>query len=157
MTALLALLAVWAGALVDGHVHKAPHSGVIAHAGPYHLELVVKDHLVQVWLLDGQERTVPPPPGSSLSLVIDHPLERPIKGTRRVALQRATDHFECPFRMDPMAGFTADAQLTVRRQRLRARFVVTLLDFRDRLDDTLDTGGEKLDDSSVDFIRQPRQ
>jgi hypothetical protein len=150
------LLALWAGPLVDGHVHKAPHSGVIAHAGAYHLELVPKDRVIQVWLLDQRERIVPPASGATLSLDFDRPLSRPVKGARSIRLQWATDHFEASFGMEPITGFTARAHLFVAGQRLRATFRVTLLDLRDRLDDRLDMEGEKLDDSNVDSLRKSR-
>jgi hypothetical protein len=150
-------LTLWIGPLVDGHVHKVPHSGVIAHAGAYHLELVPKDRAIEVWLLDQREQVVPPASRSTLSLTFDRPLTRPVKGAKHVTLQLVRDHFESPFGMEPITGFTARADLVVGGQKLRATFAVSLLDLRQRLDDTLDLQGEKLDDTNVDWIHRSRK
>lgn len=153
-TGSLALLAVWTGPLVDGHVHKAPHAGVVAHAGAYHLELVVKDATIEVWLLDQNERVVRPVSGSSVSLTVNRALARPVKGTKRVVLRWSGDHFESSFGLDPLTGFSARALLVVGGKRLRANFTVTLLDLRHRLVDPLDLDDEKLDDENVDAVRK---
>ncbi len=42
-----------------GHAHKAPHGGIVQTVGRYHLELVVKDTEINVYLLDDKENTLP--------------------------------------------------------------------------------------------------
>lgn len=135
----VAMLAIWAGPLVDGHVHKASHSGVIAHAGPYHLEVVVRDHVIQAWLLDGRERALSIPADSSLSMNLDPPL--PLK---KKEFRRFKDRFETPLDFDPSKGFSARAVLVIAGRKFDIAFRVSPLDLRDRLDDTLDRNGEKL-------------
>ncbi|QIX59656.1 hypothetical protein FY528_19585 [Hymenobacter lutimineralis] len=43
----------------ETHAHASPHGGVVRTAGQYHLELVQQAGQLQVYLLDGNEKTLP--------------------------------------------------------------------------------------------------
>ena len=43
----------------ETHAHKSPHGGTVRTAGKYHLELVQQAGEVHVYLLDGNEKTLP--------------------------------------------------------------------------------------------------
>jgi hypothetical protein len=83
LSTIAIVLGFWSGQLVDGHVHRAPHGGVLAHCGPYLVEVVVRrtgdvteklpvsavlgqtpavvpDTEVDVWLLTERETAVNP-------------------------------------------------------------------------------------------------
>lgn len=150
-SALVVLLAGWAGPMVDGHVHKAANSGVIAHAGPYHVELVVLDDRVRLWVLDANERPVTLPASSRVTVKTDLPLAPPSlgdhavrpeatpggKGTLQLELQAVGDRFEAPFDINRalVRGFTARIELRVAGRLLPAALSWTPLDARHRLDD----------------------
>jgi hypothetical protein len=148
---LVMVLCTWSGPLVDGHVHKAPHAGVIVHSGPYHLELVVQDLAIQVWLLDQAERVVRPPADASLVLTFDRPVKGRIRfkagqngvlaepGTNEVALVLVGDRFQATFTLERVVttGFTAQAELRVGAKIFKSAFRWTPLDATHRLDDRL--------------------
>src|SRR5262245_35170479 len=93
------LLSLWLGPMVDGHVHKAPHGGVIAHAGPYHVEMFVSEDAIRVWILDDKEKVVPPPAGSALTLTVEREssnLEDKQLVRTVLPLKLAADRFETP-------------------------------------------------------------
>ncbi|MFY9308236.1 MAG: hypothetical protein WAQ28_04215 [Bacteroidia bacterium] len=43
----------------EHHAHGSPHGGIVQSAGDYHIELLVKDGNMTVYLLDANEKTVP--------------------------------------------------------------------------------------------------
>jgi hypothetical protein len=43
----------------ETHAHTSPHGGVVRTAGNYHVELVLAGNQMTVYLLDGQEKTLP--------------------------------------------------------------------------------------------------
>jgi hypothetical protein len=137
-TAAIVALSVWSGQLVDGHVHRAPHSGVIAHAGAYHLELVLAEDGEQLWVLDESEQVVRPPAGARLSLTFEQLEPKPDRdapAAKPLHLMPADDHFE---RLSargraPSTRTLVRAELLMGGKTLRALFVYTLLDYRHRL------------------------
>lgn len=130
LTTLAVLLAGWAGPMVDGHVHKAPHSGVIAHAGPYHIEVVITDTAMRIWLLDQKEQTVPPPAGSTIQVKAD-------RGFRELVLRPAGERYEAPFDLQRVlaTGFLGRVELRLGSEKIRSEFRWSTLDARHRLDD----------------------
>ncbi len=48
-------------AAAQEHAHGSPHGGQVRTVGKYHLEAVVKDSMLQVYLLDDKEKSLPPP------------------------------------------------------------------------------------------------
>jgi hypothetical protein len=139
MSAAIGLLALLAGPLVDGHVHKAAHAGVIVHAGPYHLEVVVKDRVTEVWLLDQRERVVRPPEGSSVTLVVTVPQTGPVGSEPRALAGLAKhDHFELSLALGSVitTGFTGRISLRLGSKTHEARLRWTPLDAKHRLDDS---------------------
>src|SRR4051794_8253257 len=110
MSPLLAAALLFAGQLVDGHVHTPPHGGVIAHAGPYHLETVVGPGFVDVWVLDGRLRVVPPG-GHSLAATV-RPLEGPAQTLTFAAHQ---DHFRAAAKLADLPSLSVDMRLDAGR------------------------------------------
>lgn len=106
-----AVAGLWVGQMVDGHVHKAPHGGVVVHAGPYHLEVVVLDREIEVWVLDRAERPATLPGGATVAVAL-----------------RAGDQ-SGPARQVCGAKRTVDASVPqlVFRQRAKARFTAPLV------------------------------
>jgi hypothetical protein len=43
------------------HKHGSPHGGLVQTVGSQHVEALVQDAKLSVWVLDGQEKTVAPP------------------------------------------------------------------------------------------------
>jgi hypothetical protein len=125
-------LSLWSGPLVDGHVHKAPHSGVIAHAGPYHLELVISEDGEELWVLDKHERVLRPRAGTSLALTFE-PSNAP--ASKAVKLVLSDDHFTRRSTRGrvPCTKTLVRADLVIGGKTLHAVFVYNLLDFRHRL------------------------
>ena len=135
--------------MVDGHVHKAPHSGVIAHVGPYHIELVARDATIEVWLLDQNERLVLPPENSRVFLKMNRPIKGPIRfkvggellpapaGADEVLLVPVGERYESAFDLERVitTGFKARAELRLATRTLPTEFEWTPLDARHRLDD----------------------
>jgi hypothetical protein len=147
MTAWMAIAAaflVWSGPVVDGHVHRAAHGGVMAHAGPYHFELVLADDAVQLWVLDRDERTVRLPADARLSLTIERPgLKLPpgykVRPEAPARLERAAsgDHFRAPpqAHLRNPARVLVKAELTMAGKTYRAELPCEPLDFKHRLYD----------------------
>jgi len=137
--ALLVLVSFWAGELVDGHVHVAPHGGKIAHLGALHLEMRVDEHEIQVWLLDQKMKTVPPK-GRVLEMVVT-PKGRPRQVLRLVP---AADHFSAVVALEGLPELQVTAALRNGARTDRAAFRWTILDARHRLDDSLEMSGLKI-------------
>lgn len=64
---LLASGAAWADGK-GGHHHHAPHGGQVQDLGGGHLEAVVKDGKLLLYVLDAQEKTLPPPAEATVKL-----------------------------------------------------------------------------------------
>ena len=140
-TAIAVTCLLWSGPLVEGHVHKAAHGGVMAHAGPYHLELVLADDAIELWVLDQDERVVRLPPGARVSLTFERPglklppgfkvapepkvLDLPASGDRFSA--RPLPHFRNP------AKVLVRAELRIAGKVHRADIACDTLDFKHRL------------------------
>jgi hypothetical protein len=136
---LLMLVSFWAGQMVDGHVHDAPHGGKIAHLGALHLELRVDEREIQVWLLD-QKMKIVPPRGRALEVVVSP------KGRARQVLRLvpADDHFRAVVDLMGLPELEVTAALKSGRRIDRTSFRWTILDAQHRLDDTLEMNGVKL-------------
>jgi hypothetical protein len=134
MSLLLAAALLFAGQLVDGHVHKPPHGGVIAHAGPYHVETVVSQGFVDVWLLDKALKVVPPA-GHSLAATVRPGEDAP----QRLTFAPHDDHFRAAVDLSAVPAMAVEVRVDAgRRAAARASFRWTALDARQRLDDSLD-------------------
>jgi len=129
---LLVLMSFWAGELVDGHVHVAPHGGKIAHLGALHLELRVDEHEIQVWLLDQKMKTVPPA-GRALEVVVA-PKGQPKQVLRLVPQD---DHLRAEVELDGLPALQVSAALKSGRRTHRTSFRWTIMDARLRLNDEL--------------------
>jgi hypothetical protein len=66
---LLASIAAWADGK-GGHHHHAPHGGQVQDAGGVHLEAVVKDGKLLLYVLDTNEKTLPPPSEGTVKLAV---------------------------------------------------------------------------------------
>lgn len=135
-----ALAGWWAGQLVDGHVHRAPNGGVIAHLGDQHVEVVVSDGKLQLWLTDREEKVIPP---------AGHAVKVILKVTGRgqeltLILTPAGNHLQAGAPVE--AGDTIAARVEVRASRkvMRTTFRWTPLDARQRLDDSFEANGQLL-------------
>jgi hypothetical protein len=144
-TAIAVAWLLWSGPLIDGHVHKAAHGGVIAHAGPYHLELVLADEAVEMWVLDQDERVVRLPADARLSLTFERPGQKlppgyKVPGPKVLPLSLSRDHF----RARPLSDFRNPGRVLVRVELHiggkvhRAEIDCGPLDFKHRLYDGLD-------------------
>lgn len=56
--AMSILLATASTSFAQDHAHGAPHGGTVKTAGDYHMEAVVKDNVLTVYLLDGAEKEI---------------------------------------------------------------------------------------------------
>lgn len=138
MAALAALVLLLGGQMVDGHVHKAAHGGVIAHLGRQHLEVLVDQHRIEAWLLDEKER--PLPPRGELRITLEIPGEAP----RTLTLPAGETRYAAPVSLDLPPEMHIGAELRIGKQVRRVRFRWTVLDARHRLDDTAAPDGRKL-------------
>jgi hypothetical protein len=147
LSAVVLALGIWGGQLVDGHVHKAPHGGVLAHCGPYLVEVVVRrapdvadrlpvaalvgqakavvpDAQVEAWLLSEKDTAVTP-------------------GARKLKVRSAGREAALPVRGDGFAGTLAvgdrevplEIELVEGNRTARTHLVWSNLDDRERLDD----------------------
>lgn len=66
---LLTSSATWADGK-GGHHHHAPHGGQVQDAGGVHLEAVAKDGKLLLYVLDANEKTLPPPSEGTVKLVV---------------------------------------------------------------------------------------
>jgi hypothetical protein len=66
---LLAASATWADGKGEHH-HHAPHGGQVQDAGGVHLEAVVKDGKLLLYMLDANEKTLPPPSEGTVKLAV---------------------------------------------------------------------------------------
>jgi hypothetical protein len=136
--ALVLAVAFWAGQLVDGHVHKTPHAGVLAHCGAHLLETAVYPDRIDVWLLNEKEQTQEPR-GKQLAMVVEGPqLPR-----RRILLKPRGDHFRETFDVNHPTQLSMKVELRDGARVCRASIGWTQLDARDRLDDQMESGGLK--------------
>jgi hypothetical protein len=123
----------WGGPLVRGHVHKAPHGGVIAHVGDDHVELVVSDGLITVWLTDRAEKVIPP--GGEEVRVAFKVKEKPAV---TITLHPKGDRREAKAQVE--AGDVIAGRVEVRRDKkvLTTSFQWSPLDARQRLNDQVE-------------------
>jgi|SRR6185436_1366282 len=136
---LLMLLSWWGGELVDGHVHVAPHGGKIAHLGALHLEMRVEESRVRIWLLDRQMKTVAPK-GQSLQVTIS-PKDR---SKQVLSLVPEGDHFAAPADLVGLPTLQVTAALKAKGKRAQTTFRWTILDARERIDDSDPIDGRRL-------------
>jgi hypothetical protein len=145
-------LMLWAGQLVDGHVHAAPHGGKIVHLGAQHLELRVGEKQIEAWILDHKLRTVLPRemPGGALKLTLvpqGDKLSKTEKAARKpqtVAMTPEDDHFRAAVDLLGLPQLTVTAELeSAGRTTVRKTFTWTPLDARDRLNDIAPLEGLK--------------
>jgi hypothetical protein len=66
---LLSPAATWADGK-GGHHHHAPHGGQVQDAGGVHLEAVAKDGKLLLYVLDANEKTLPPPSEGAVKLAV---------------------------------------------------------------------------------------
>jgi hypothetical protein len=66
---LLASGVTWADGK-GGHHHHSPHGGQVQDAGTVHLEAVVKDGKLLLYVLDANEKTLPPPAEGTVKLAV---------------------------------------------------------------------------------------
>jgi hypothetical protein len=127
-----------AGQIVHGQALRAPHGGVLAPVRSRYLELVVSEHQLRMWVLDQRLKTVPPA-GLGLAVRIA-PRGRP---KQWLMLAPEGDHFCGNVDLEGVPALTVRAALRSRTGTVVASMGWTLLDARDRLDDTelLDDGG----------------
>ena len=72
----------------ESHAHKSPHGGTVRTAGKYHLELVQQAGELHVYLLDGNEKTLPLTGSTGTAMLLS------TAGTTSSAkLTRTGDHF----------------------------------------------------------------
>jgi hypothetical protein len=135
---LLLAAMLWAGQLVDGHVHKRPHGGALAHCGAYLLEVGVYPDRIDVWLLDEKEATQEPR-GKDLTLSV----EGPQLAKRRLTLKPRGDHFRETLSVGHPSELHIKAELRDGPRQCRSTLVWTQLDARDRLDDSVDSNGKR--------------
>jgi hypothetical protein len=147
LTAAVLALGFWAGQLVDGHVHSAPHGGVLAHCGPYLVEVVVRRgpdvaEKLPVAALTGQTRAVVPDARIQVWLLTEK--EMPVMPAGRKLKVRSTGHHaSLPAQDDGFQGKLAvsdrevplDLELIDGGRVQRAHLVWSALDERERLDD----------------------
>jgi len=140
ITALLMTAFLWAGEMVDGHVHKAPHGGKIAHIGDHqHVELRVDETEVVVWILDENARPLSPK-GRSLRLTIT-PKDRP---KQTVVMTARDDHFRGAVELLGLPELQVTAELKFGRQTAQTSFRWTILDAPERIQDSDPYDGLKL-------------
>lgn len=104
-----------------GHAHAAPHGGEVSAAGSHHVEFKADSTgTIQVWLLDGKEKTVAPPADGRVTLMAgsENQVTLPLQVDK--AAQRLTAKF------DPrkFTSFTAVVSLPIdgKRQNIRFRY-----------------------------------
>ncbi len=133
---------ILAGQMVDGHVYKANHGGVIAHLDRKHVvEVIVGEGLVTVWLLDEKEKVIPP---KSIRGQVRVVLEKSVDGKKRtqtVVLQQVVDRLEGRASVRETDTVTGTLELRLKGRITKAVFHWTPLDARKRLDDRLDSEG----------------
>lgn len=133
---------ILAGQMVDGHVFKAHHGGVIARLDRKHVvEVVVGEGQVTVWLLNKKEKVIPP---KSIRGQVRLVLEKSVDGkrsTQTVVLQQVADRLEGSASVQETDTLTGTIELRLKRRVTRAVFRWTPLDARKRLDDSLDLEG----------------
>jgi hypothetical protein len=134
MTIILWAL-LMAGQLVDGHVHAAPHGGVIAHAGPYHLESVVDEKRIEVWLLD---QNMKPVPAAGHRLAATLRFVQPDRAARSVPFTVEGDHFAAPVDLTGLPSMNVEMRLDPGKKLARAAFRWQAIDSRQRLEDSVD-------------------
>jgi hypothetical protein len=128
---LLLLVSLWGGELVDGHVHRAPHGGKIAHLGAQHLEMRVDEKQILIWLLDEEMRTLPPN-GRALQVTVS-PKGRP---RQALVLVPIGDHLRAAVDLMGLPELQVSAELKNGRKPLKASFRWTILDATDRIEDS---------------------
>lgn len=137
----LVFVIILAGQMVDGHVHKAHHGGVIAHFDRKHVEVVVGEGLVTVWLLNEKERVIPPKGiRGQVRLVLEKSVDGGTK-TQTVVLQKVADHLEASADVQEADTVTGTLEFRLKGRVTKAAFRWTPLDARKRLDDSLDQEG----------------
>jgi hypothetical protein len=134
----MALLAVLAGQMIDGHVHKVQNGGLLVHCGGKVVEIVVRRRGevvegvpvvdVEGWLFSEKDAWLAPD-GRTLRL-------REIRRRTEVTLQPARDHFEGKLPIASEDGTVPiELELSDRGRISRARLTWTNLDERERIDD----------------------
>jgi hypothetical protein len=141
MTAVLALVTLLSGQMLDGHVHRQPHGGVLAHCGPYLVEIVVHQRGertpqqvasvdAELWLTTEDGAPVPPSNRSVRLKVVGF--------GGWVAIKPWGDHFEGRVGVrEAFQPISFEAELRDGSRVHRARLQWTNLDDQERLDDRM--------------------
>jgi hypothetical protein len=138
----LSVLRLFCGVMVDGHVHVAPHGGVIAHAGGagHHLEMVVDEKGIDLWLLDQRLKTVSRERARVMTLTVT-----PSGGKAApVSLGQQGDHLHGAVELPDPPRLSAVADVLIGKRKVRVTLSWGPLDERRRLDDTDPMAGLKL-------------
>jgi hypothetical protein len=134
----LAALILWAGQMIDGHVHKVQNGGVLVHCGGRVLEVIVRRRGeaagqvplvdIEAWLFNEKDGWVPPT-GRTLRL-------REAGQPQDVTLDVVRDHFEGKLPVSADDGpVPIEVELIHDGRASRARLTWTNLDERERMDD----------------------
>jgi hypothetical protein len=134
----LVALALFAGQLIDGHVHKVQNGGRLVHCGGRVVEIVVHHRGevldgvpvvdVEGWLFTEKDAWLPPE-GRTLRL-------RETRRRAEVTLQPTRDHFEGKLPIASEDGTVPiELELADRGRTSRARLTWTNLDDRERIED----------------------
>jgi hypothetical protein len=147
LSAVVMALGIWGGQLVDGHVHRAPHGGVLAHCGSYLVEVVVRRapdvaERLPVAALVGQSKVVVPDADVEAWLLSEKD-SAVAPGARKLKVRSAGREATLPVRGDGFAGKLAvgdrevplELELVDGNRTARAHLVWSNLDERGRLDD----------------------
>lgn len=102
MAALIAVLTVGLigsarpqGQAPATHTHTSPHGGEIAEVADHHIEFKADSTgAISVWLLDGQEKTMAPPVGASVTLIDPAGTQVTVPLQVDVAAQRLNARFD---------------------------------------------------------------
>jgi hypothetical protein len=134
----LAGVALLAGQMIDGHVHRVHNGGVLVHCGGHVVEVVVRRRGevvegapsadVEAWLWTEKDAWLPPA-GRSLRL-------REGRDGKPVTLQVVRDHFEGKLTTSADDGsLMLEVELTEGSRTSRVRLLWTNLDERERMND----------------------
>lgn len=108
-----------------GHTHATPHGGDVMEVANHHVEFKADaTGVIQVWLLDDQERTVAPPDGSSVTLIGSGARMGSAGNqvTLPLTVDSASQRLHTAFDVRKFPAFQAVVSITVERKRRNLRF-----------------------------------
>ncbi|MBZ0254226.1 MAG: hypothetical protein K8I02_12875 [Candidatus Methylomirabilis sp.] len=99
------------------HAHKAAHGGVVNTVGDRHVELVVEERAIAIYLLDGEEKPLPIAgrKASAVLLAAD-------EGKQTLDLKPTNDHFRAATAFDAERGFVAVVTIEGGGETITTRF-----------------------------------